>query len=89
MIRKPLLLATAAFIVHPSISFAGSPASLESLMELSLEELARVQTSTLSRAEESVDEAPGSVYVFTSEVIQKRGYQSLKDILQVVPGFTV
>ena len=45
--------------------------------------------STISRVDERIDEAPGSVYVFTREQIQNRGYRSLGDLLQTVPGFTV
>src|SRR5215207_6754509 len=69
-----------------------SPPIEETLKKLSLEELtqAKVTTeSTLSRVEELVDEAPGSVYVYTREMIQNRGYRSLGALLQTVPGFTV
>lgn len=62
------------------------------LRKLSLEELmdVKVETqSTVSRVDEKIDEAPGSVYVFTRKMIQERGYRSLGDLLQTVPGFTV
>lgn len=50
----------------------------------------RVTTqSTLSRVDERIDEAPGSVYVYPRSVIQERGYRSLGELLQTVPGFTV
>src|SRR3954470_5497875 len=68
------------------------PTTEETLKRLSLEELTRVKViteSTLSRVEERVDEAPGSVYVYTREMIQNRGYRSLGELLQTVPGFTV
>jgi len=64
----------------------------ETLKKLSLEELTQVKVtteSTLSRVDERVDEAPGSVYVYTREMIQTRGYRSLGELLQTVPGFTV
>lgn len=63
-----------------------------SLGELSLEELmdVRVTTqSTLSRVDERIDDAPGSVYVYTRETIKNRGYRSLLELLETVPGFTV
>ena len=62
------------------------------LRSLSLEELmqTRVTTqSTLSRVDEKIDDAPGSVYVITRKMIQERGYRSLGELLQTVPGFTV
>ncbi len=49
----------------------------------------QVEVSTVSRVDERIDEAPGSVYVYSSDVIQNRGYRSLGQLLQTVPGFTV
>jgi len=69
------------------------PATAESgksdLTNLSLEQLMNVQISTVSRIDERSDEAPGNVYVYSRDEIQNRGYRSLADLLQVVPGFTV
>ena len=62
------------------------------LSQLSLEELTQVRVvtqTTVSRVDERIDDAPGSVHVFTRDVIKKRGYRSLGDLLQTVPGFTV
>src|SRR5688572_11448946 len=56
---------------------------------MSLEELMEVEVSTVSRIDERIDESPGNVYVFPRSVIQNRGYRSLGELLQVVPGFTV
>jgi outer membrane receptor protein involved in Fe transport len=64
-------------------------ATMEELVHLGIEELAEVKVSTVSRVDESFDEAPGSIYVFSRSMIQERGYRSLREILQVVPGFTV
>ena len=62
---------------------------INELLGMSLEELLNVKVTTLSRSEEARDLAPGSIYVFDAEMIQKRGYRSLGDLLRVVPGFTV
>ena len=70
----------------------GRDLSVEDLTKLSLEELTQVRVITevtVSRVEELVDETPGSVYVYTREMIQNRGYRSLGELLQTVPGFTV
>ena len=45
--------------------------------------------TTVSRVDEKVDLAPGNVYVYPRSVIKKRGYRSLGELLQTVPGFTV
>ncbi len=50
----------------------------------------RVTTeSTVSRVDEKIDEAPGSVYVYTDTDIHDRGYHNIADLLKTVPGFTV
>lgn len=61
----------------------------EDLSNLSLEELTKIKVSTISRNDELIDKAPGNIYVFTRQIIQKRGYRSLGELLRVVPGFTV
>ena len=65
------------------------PAAVPNLESASIEELMNVRVTTVSRVDERIDDAPGSVYVYTREVIQKRGYRSLGELLQTVPGFTV
>ncbi len=55
----------------------------------SLEALFSLEVTTLSRTKEKSDLAPGVVYSFSSKTIQERGYRSLKDLLLVIPGFSV
>ncbi len=52
-------------------------------------DLMNTDVSTVSRVTESLDQTPGSVYVFTRDMIQKRGYRSLGELLRTVPGFSV
>jgi outer membrane receptor protein involved in Fe transport len=68
-----------------------STASTEGdLTGLSLEDLMNVPvTNTVSRVAERADLAPGNVYVYDRDTIQNRGYHSLGELLQVVPGFNV
>ena len=75
-------------LVAPASDLTLSPESGH-LKNLSLEQLMQVEVSTVSRVDERIDEAPGSVYVYSSGVIQNRGYRSLGQLLQTVPGFTV
>jgi outer membrane receptor protein involved in Fe transport len=73
-------------------SASTSPANGGALGNMSLEELLKVKVqtqSTTSRVDEKIDESPGSVYVYPREIIQDRGYRSLGELLQTVPGFTV
>jgi outer membrane receptor protein involved in Fe transport len=57
--------------------------------QLSLEDLLHLKVITASKAEESIDDAPNVMYVITKEQIRNRGYKSLKDIFQIIPGFGV
>ncbi len=58
-------------------------------LSLSLSELMSMKVTTVSRVSEGRDRAAGVVYVISADTIKKRGYRSLKDLLRVVPGFTV
>lgn len=42
---------------------------------------------TASRSETSFREAPSSIYVITSQMIKERGYRTVMEALQDVPGF--
>ncbi|MFC1760803.1 TonB-dependent receptor plug domain-containing protein [Planctomycetota bacterium] len=59
------------------------------LLDLSLDDLLNVKIESVSRVSEKLDDAPGTAYVITQEMIKRRGYSSLKDLLQVIPGFNV
>jgi iron complex outermembrane receptor protein len=54
-----------------------------------IQRLMDIQVTTLSRVDERIDEAPGSIYAFDRDKITTRGYRSLGQLLQTVPGFTV
>ena len=66
-----------------------SQAAQQDLFALSLEELGEVVFTTSSRIEVPFDEAIGTAYSIDRETIRQRGYQSLKDLLEHIPGFVV
>ena len=72
----------------PTASAPARP-STSDVYNMSLEDLMNVQVSTLSRVSERIDLAPGSIYSFDHDTIATRGYRSLGELLQTVPGFTV
>lgn len=87
---------TAAITKKRSVSFAlmlfcqnTYSDNLKNILDLPLYQLATLKVSTVSRVSEDRDRAPGNVHVITQEMIKERGYRSLKDVLQVIPGFTV
>jgi outer membrane receptor protein involved in Fe transport len=91
-IFRLIWLVTCLLILIPHSGWTAPPQeemSASDLSQLSIEQLSEVKISTVSRVSESIDEAPGSVYVYSRDVIQKRGFRTLRELLQVVPGFTV
>ncbi|MGJ8651181.1 MAG: TonB-dependent receptor plug domain-containing protein [Opitutaceae bacterium] len=72
-----------------AVTHQGAAHEDEYLLSLSLGELLGTKVSTVSRTSERLDDSPGSVYVITHETIKRRGYTSLKDVLQVIPGVNV
>lgn len=51
--------------------------------------LRSLETEVVSAARkvQKISEAPSKIYVFTQETIQERGYRTLTELLQDVPGF--
>jgi outer membrane receptor for ferrienterochelin and colicins len=84
---SPLAIATFALAM-----MAGTTAGAQSLSELSLEDLMRIDAGRVFGASERsqpVTEAPASVSFITAEEIARYGYRSLADILQGVRGLYV
>ena len=61
----------------------------QSLADLSLEELAEVHVTSVSRQSERVADAPASVYVITHEDIRRSGVTSLPEALRLAPNLEV
>jgi iron complex outermembrane receptor protein len=73
---------------------AASPAIAEfatarALVDLSLEQLANITVSSVSRRDEPLARAPASVYVITAEDIRRSGAASLPDALRLAPNLEV
>jgi iron complex outermembrane receptor protein len=68
---------------------ASSDATVEQLRGLSIEDLANVQVTTVSRREESLAQAPAAAYVITHDEIIRSGAQTLPEILRLAPNLYV
>lgn len=68
---------------------ANDQAAVEQLRGLSIEELANVQVSTVSRHEESLAQAPAATYVITREEIIRSGARTVPEILRLAPNLFV
>jgi outer membrane receptor for ferrienterochelin and colicins len=86
-LARPCAAGTLALVL-----MAGTPAGAQSLSELSLEDLMRLDAGRVFGASERsqpVTEAPASVSFITAEDIARYGYRSLADILHGVRGLYV
>jgi iron complex outermembrane receptor protein len=59
------------------------------LLDLSLEELANLRVTTVSRVEEYVRDTAASVFVITGDEIQRSGVTSIPEALRLAPGVEV
>ncbi len=69
-----------------------SPAALSAdegkeIFELSVEELMGIKVVTASRYEQDISSAAANVTVITREMVERRGYKNLVEILEDLPGF--
>ncbi len=65
------------------------PVAERNLLELSLEELATIKVTSVSKAPELLFEAPTAIAVLTEEDLRRSGAHSLPDALRLVPGVNV
>jgi iron complex outermembrane recepter protein len=72
-----------------STPVADSPDYSSSLADLSLEDLANVQITSVSRRAERLSDAAASVYVITAEAIRRSGASSLPQALRLAPNLQV
>src|SRR6266481_3518421 len=59
------------------------------LSRLSLEDLANIEVSTVSRKLEPLSDAPAAIYVITREDIRRSGATSIPEILRLAPNLQV
>ena len=59
------------------------------LLDLSIEQLADLQITSVSRAEERLADAPAAVFVITGDEIRRSGVRSIAEALRLAPGVEV
>ena len=67
--------------------FACSRSYGAGLFNLSIEELASVNVVSSSRQEQTLDEAFSNITVVTRQMIERRGYRNIVQVLEDLPGF--
>ena len=73
-----------------SVTGDGSvPEGGSDLSRLSLEDLTKIQVSSVARRDEELSKTPAAVYVITREDIRQSGAVSLPEVFRMVPGMQV
>ena len=71
------------------IEGGGAPQTVEDLRGLSIDDLANLKVTTVSRRPETLSHAPNAVYVITAEDIRRAGATSLPEALRLAPNLEV
>lgn len=89
MIRAALTCTLAATALWHVEVFAATPGPVRELSRLSLEELAKVEVTSVSKAAQSLNAAPAAIYVITREEILRSGVTSIPEALRLAPNLQV
>ena len=86
------LLSCAVGITSCSVMLAADarePQTSKDLDQMSLEQLTKVEVSSVSRKDQELFRTPAAVYVITRDDIDMSGVNSLPELLRIVPGMQV
>jgi len=86
-----IVLSLALCLLGWDLAAAAAPQlpSTRQLSQLSLEQLAAFEITSVSRRAEPLAEAPATVFVLTAEDIRRSGARSLPDVLRLAPNLQV
>jgi iron complex outermembrane receptor protein len=76
-------------VLHELAGGALAQPAQRDLADLSLEELANIQVTSVSGRAERLSDAPASIYVITAEDIRRSGVTSLPEALRLAPNLQV
>jgi iron complex outermembrane receptor protein len=83
------VIALGALCACAGTAQAETPEQLDELHELTIEQLANLEVTSVSRRPESISEAPAAIEVITSEDIRRSGAQSLPEVLRLARNLEV
>ena len=69
------------------VTLTASATEVDELFSLSLQELSQVEITGATLTSENIDTVPAAVSVYTYETINRMGFDSLHELMAVVPGF--
>jgi len=89
--EKSVSLAALAFAIVGFVTPADSASaqSVEQLRDLSIEQLANIEISSVSKSAEPLSDAPAAIYVISHDDIMRSGATTLPEILRMAPNLEV
>ncbi|MEW6982184.1 TonB-dependent receptor plug domain-containing protein [Colwelliaceae bacterium 6471] len=81
-----LVLFTSLYL---SLSFFSAHAKEVDFLELSLNELMKVQIETAGKRKQNIEDIAQTAYVITAQQIDENGYTSIAEALNTLPGFNM
>ncbi|WP_167784872.1 TonB-dependent receptor plug domain-containing protein [Ramlibacter rhizophilus] len=79
----------ASLLVGPAVAGADTRVALQSLADLTLEQLGELRVTSVSGRPQAVQDAPASVYVITAQDIRRSAATSLPEVLRLAPTLQV
>lgn len=80
---------THAVLLTLTLPLAQAVSASHDIADLSLEELAGIQVTSVSRRSEPLSAAPASIYVISADAIRRSGASSLPEVLRLAPNLQV
>ena len=85
-----LCASTAALLIGAlAAPVAARAENLDDLQRLSIDQLANVDVSSVTKTSEAISSAPGAIYVITHDEIVRSGMTSIPEILRLAPNLLV
>lgn len=90
-LRAGIIFLTFAFFLMIPLSAGANagPAIVEEIFEMDLTQLMDMEVVTATRSKVKIKDSPSAIYVITDKQIQERGYRTLIEALEDVPGFNI
>ncbi|WP_217410892.1 TonB-dependent receptor plug domain-containing protein [Marinobacterium ramblicola] len=82
------MLLLAALLLASPVQYVFATSTTE-LADLSLEELSKIQVTSVSRKQEKLSAAAASIFVISAEDIRRSGARSLPELLRLAPNLQV
>ena len=76
-------------LLTPCLAYAAPAEQMVDFSNMSIEELANIEISSVSKKKESLSDATAAVFVITQEDIRRSGYTSLPEVLRLAPNLQV